>query len=94
MKAIEAIDDEYKEEAAKRRKELEGRPSKNLASKEAQILRRRSAEDTAKALGVSKSTVERVRAIEHEETPQEINPQGICQDLPDVYAIDGPHGPL
>ncbi len=67
IKAIEAIDQEYRQEAERREK-----AGKTLAPKDA---RGKSAEETAKALGVSPRTVERVRAIEHEETPQEIKDQ-------------------
>ncbi len=78
MNAIAAIDAEYREQAKERQKELGRQAARTdlgqgpLPSKEGKGSKGESAEQTGRALGVSRSTVERVRAIEDDETPAEI----------------------
>jgi len=72
MNAIAAIDAKYREQAAQRQKDLAGSRPRTSPSKEGKVGRGESAGQTAEALGVSRSTVERVRAIENDNTPPEI----------------------
>lgn len=69
-KAIAAIDAEFREEASTHR----GRRTDLSTSgpKEPEVQSQRSAEQIGKALGVSGTTVKRVRAILADETPEEI----------------------
>lgn len=58
MNAIAVIDAEFRKQAAQRQKDLAG-TRKTSPSKEGKVANGESAGETAEALGVSKSTVER-----------------------------------
>lgn len=72
MKAVAAIDVEEMEKAEARQKELAGSRGKTLASRDAKVPTGKSSAATGKALGVSASQVERARAVNRPDTPQEI----------------------
>jgi len=80
-KAVEAIDVEEMEKAEQRQKELAGSHGKTLAPRGAKVPTGKSAAATGKALGVSARQVERARAVNRPDTPQEIKDKVDSGDL-------------